>query len=54
MNFIQELFVAGSGTAANTLYWALLCLIHHPDAQKKIRQEVIDSFGETVIASCLQ
>ena len=53
-NFIQEMFVAGSGTAANTLYWALLCLIHHPDAQTKIRQEVIDNFGKIVILSLLE
>ena len=43
---ILELFFAGTETTSSTIYWALLCLLHYPEAQKRIRKEVMNAFGE--------
>ena len=57
--YIRDLFEAGSGTTANTLIWALLCLIHYPEVQTKLRKEInnvigtYDYFYDEEFAYCL-
>ncbi|OWF46611.1 cytochrome P450 2J6-like [Mizuhopecten yessoensis] len=40
-----NLFNAGTATIAVTISWAILFLIHHPDVQTKLRQEIEDVIG---------
>ncbi|XP_044278267.1 cytochrome P450 2J4-like [Varanus komodoensis] len=42
---INDLFIAGTDTAATTLLWALLFLTNHPDVQEKVYKEMEDVFG---------
>ena len=35
-----ELFAAGTETTSTTLSWALLYLLHYPEAQAKCQQEI--------------
>ena len=44
-NYLHDLFVAGSETTSSTLYWGLLCLLHYPETQRKLRKEVMDVLG---------
>ncbi|XP_063099715.1 cytochrome P450 2D16-like isoform X1 [Cavia porcellus] len=41
-----ELFVAGMGTSAVTLSWALLLMILHPDVQRRVQQEIDEVIGQ--------
>ena len=43
--YMHDLFLAGTETTTTTLSWSLLCLLHYPEAQKKLRKEVLDVFG---------
>ncbi|XP_076824768.1 cytochrome P450 2J6-like [Clavelina lepadiformis] len=45
MRSILDLFLAGTETSATTLSWALLCLLHYPQAQAKLRKEIYDVIG---------
>ena len=35
-----DLFVAGLGTTSNTLDFAFLMMIHHPDVQRQVQDEI--------------
>ncbi|XP_076801696.1 cytochrome P450 2J6-like [Clavelina lepadiformis] len=51
IHYIRELFLAGTDTSTSTLNWALLCFLHYPEAQRKLRQEVFDVIGSSGAAS---
>ena len=36
---------AGADTVATTLQWSLMYMLHHPDVQEKIHQELDDNIG---------
>ncbi|XP_070610349.1 cytochrome P450 2J5-like [Erythrolamprus reginae] len=42
---LLELFIAGTETTHDSLMWALLLLVNHPDIQEKVRKEIEDVFG---------
>ncbi|KAM6592859.1 hypothetical protein CsatA_000562 [Cannabis sativa] len=44
---ILDIFVAGTGTAAITIEWALSELINHPNIMKKARKEIDSIVGKT-------
>lgn len=50
INFIHDLFVGGTETTSSTMNWALLCLLHYPEAQKKLRKEVVNIFGKNFVS----
>jgi cytochrome P450 len=35
-----DLFLAGMETTASSLMWTFLYMIHHPDIQKRVHQEL--------------
>ncbi|XP_076825962.1 cytochrome P450 2J6-like [Clavelina lepadiformis] len=37
--------LAGTETVSSTLTWALLCCLHYPEAQKKLREEILNVLG---------
>jgi len=43
---VRDLFVAGSETTASTLGWGILCLLHYPETQKKLYEEISAVVGE--------
>ena len=45
---MRDLFVAGTETSTSTLRWAILCLIHFPNIQTKLRQEIHEMIGEEI------
>ena len=45
-HYIYDLFIAGTETTSSTLYWCLLCLLNYPEAQKKLRDEIISVVGK--------
>ncbi|CAH1791450.1 unnamed protein product, partial [Owenia fusiformis] len=42
---IEDLFNTGTETTSTILRWAFLCMIHHPEIQKKVRAEILDVIG---------
>jgi len=42
---MSELFIAGMETTASTLCWALMYLIHNPDVQQRLHQELDQVIG---------
>ncbi|XP_013073659.2 cytochrome P450 2D10-like [Biomphalaria glabrata] len=40
-----DLFAAGSETTFTTIYWFVLYMLHHPDVQKKIFDEINEHVG---------
>eukprot|EP00058_Branchiostoma_floridae_P019613 XP_002605103.1 hypothetical protein BRAFLDRAFT_84227 [Branchiostoma floridae] len=40
MHMAQNLFLAGTETASNTLRWSLLYMVLHPTVQKKVQEEL--------------
>ncbi|XP_078484974.1 cytochrome P450 2U1-like [Ciona intestinalis] len=51
VHYVRELFKAGTETSTGTLRWAMLCLIHYPEAQEKIRREIYDVLGNSTFPS---
>ncbi|CAK8694869.1 unnamed protein product [Clavelina lepadiformis] len=51
LQYIRELFLAGTETTSSTLNWALLCLLHYPETQKKLRKEILCVIGSEGTAS---
>ena len=47
----MDLFAAGSETTATTLAWAVLFMILHPDAQKKVHDEIDSVIGRDRLPS---
>lgn len=43
---LGDLFLAGNETTSSTLSWAALNLLHHPDVQEKVFQELKNEFPE--------
>ena len=39
--------MAGTETTTSTLRWGILCLLHYPDTQKKLYNEISAVVGET-------
>ncbi len=44
-NVLADLFMAGSDTTANSLNWAMLFMIRHPDIQAKVHEELDRTVG---------
>jgi len=44
-NVLIDFFQAGSHTSSNTLKWAVLFMILHPDIQERVRKELESVFG---------
>ena len=45
LNILIDFFIAGSDTTSNSLNWAMLFMITHPDIQSKVRQELLANVG---------
>eukprot|EP00058_Branchiostoma_floridae_P020797 XP_002606287.1 hypothetical protein BRAFLDRAFT_67526 [Branchiostoma floridae] len=45
VEILRQLFLAGTDTTANTLHWAVLFMILHPDIQEKVQQEIDSVLG---------
>ena len=45
LNVLIDFFFAGSDTTSNTLNWAMLFMITHPDVQSKVRKELLTKVG---------
>ncbi|XP_035700157.1 cytochrome P450 2U1-like [Branchiostoma floridae] len=45
VEILRQLFLAGTDTTANTLHWAVLFMILHPDIQQKVQQEIDSVLG---------
>nr|XP_009858723.2 cytochrome P450 2C15-like isoform X1 [Ciona intestinalis] len=45
VQYVREMFEAGTETMTGTVRWAMLCLIHYPDGQKKLREEIFEAIG---------
>nr|XP_039247430.1 cytochrome P450 2J3-like [Styela clava] len=51
IQYIRDLFEAGTGTTTNTLRWAILCFANYPEYQEKIAKEIENVLGEGGIPS---
>ncbi|KAK1552245.1 hypothetical protein Q3G72_013105 [Acer saccharum] len=45
--FFLDLFIAGTDTTAEAMQWTIAELLNHPDAFKKVRQEIESVIGRT-------
>lgn len=45
IQFLKDIFVAGTETSASTLRWILLMVTKHPEVQKKIHDEIDQKIG---------
>ncbi|XP_078617675.1 cytochrome P450 2J4-like [Branchiostoma floridae x Branchiostoma japonicum] len=43
---IRDLFLAGEESTSNTLNWALLYMLRHPDVQEKVQREIDSTIGQ--------
>ncbi|XP_066305363.1 cytochrome P450 2U1-like [Branchiostoma lanceolatum] len=48
LHMAQNLFLAGTETASNTLRWSLLYMVLHPNVQKKVQEELDAVVGESL------
>jgi cytochrome P450 len=53
-NDLIDLFLAGMETTSSSLLWTFLFLLHHPDVQKKIHQELdeVQIFSANIYVEC--
>uniref|UniRef100_H2Z299 Uncharacterized protein n=1 Tax=Ciona savignyi TaxID=51511 RepID=H2Z299_CIOSA len=51
LHCLGDLFNAGTETSTNVILWMLLALMHYPDIQEKLYQEIHDVIGEHVLPS---
>ena len=42
---IADLFTAGTETSATTLAWAIIYMLHHPEIQKQVQEEIHHHLG---------
>ncbi|CAK8679271.1 unnamed protein product [Clavelina lepadiformis] len=47
VQYVRDLFSAGTDTTATTLNWGLICLLHYPQIQTKLREEILKVVGLT-------
>ncbi|XP_078676706.1 cytochrome P450 2U1-like [Branchiostoma floridae x Branchiostoma belcheri] len=40
VELVRQLFLAGTDTTANTLHWAVLFMVLHPDVQRNVQREI--------------
>nr|AKH03520.1 cytochrome P450 3130A1 [Paracyclopina nana] len=45
LSILVDFFIAGSDTTSNSINWAMLYMIKHPDIQSKVRQELDAKVG---------
>ncbi|CAG5115328.1 unnamed protein product [Candidula unifasciata] len=45
MKIMFELFIAGTETTSTTIYWCLLYMLHNPNVQEKVHQEIKEKIG---------
>ncbi|PAV85442.1 hypothetical protein WR25_12801 [Diploscapter pachys] len=43
-----DLWTGGLSTTVTLLRWALIYLVHHPNVQTRIREEVLEAFGQSM------
>ncbi|CAH1266083.1 CYP2U1 [Branchiostoma lanceolatum] len=51
VELVHQLFLAGTDTTANTLHWAVLFMILHPDIQQKVQREIDSVLGPNQVPS---
>nr|XP_009858562.1 cytochrome P450 2U1 [Ciona intestinalis] len=51
LNYIRDLFDGGTETTVSTSRWAILCMLHYPETQKKLRNEIMTIIGPNTPAS---
>ncbi|XP_076825446.1 cytochrome P450 2J2-like [Clavelina lepadiformis] len=54
VQFARELFNAGAQPTAGMVGWGLLCLIHYPETQKKLRAEINKVIGKGKVTTSSQ
>ncbi|XP_070541889.1 steroid 17-alpha-hydroxylase/17,20 lyase-like isoform X1 [Ptychodera flava] len=42
---INDMFIAGTDTTGNSLYWAIAYMVNYPDVQVKVQEEIDDVIG---------
>ncbi|CAK8695941.1 unnamed protein product [Clavelina lepadiformis] len=45
--YIRDIFEGGIETTTNTLNWSLICLLHYPEIQTKLREEIREIVGQS-------
>ena len=40
-----DLLVGGTETTATTIRWGLIFLVHHPEVQERMREEILHTLG---------
>uniref|UniRef100_A0A2C9JDR8 Cytochrome P450 n=1 Tax=Biomphalaria glabrata TaxID=6526 RepID=A0A2C9JDR8_BIOGL len=48
-----DLFLAGTDTTSDTIYWFVLYMLHYPDVQKKIFDEINEHVGTDIVPNIL-
>ncbi|XP_032069186.1 cytochrome P450 2K1-like [Thamnophis elegans] len=46
IGLVDDLFVAGTDTTANTLRWAILLMMKYPEIQRKVQEEIAKEIGD--------
>ena len=46
---MKDFFAGGSDTVSKTVDWAVLYMIHHPDVQMKLYEEVERVVGKSIL-----
>ncbi|CAK8679361.1 cytochrome P450 2J2-like [Clavelina lepadiformis] len=46
VQYMRELYTAGGQTTSGMLSWGLLCMVHYPQTQKKLRKEINKVIGD--------
>lgn len=44
---MTDLFLAGTETTTSSLLWAILCLLHYPEVQAKVQDEIDHVIGSS-------